>query len=493
MLLSCPLTLSQLLSQQDHLGSMTSPGCDGARVDQQWRTAVDALNRLLRSPSTRTVPAAGMMICAPTPVLSGGTAAEALKTWIVKSPGGDRLGQSRACLPGDASGTETASTASGGLLLPGNDPLSHEQFCLTLTARFSLVMVRGWDERGSPLFQYSFDPDVVAAAWQLLRDRLEGTEALADIEDQWRHYRPVEPHYKTVMQFGQALFYTATAHASRSESSSTQASNRGNWASFRTNFRVDVPSKAVFETPFNPTFSPPFNSNVSEAPDVELLQAIAHEVRTPLSTIRTLTKLILKRKDVPDGVRPWLESIDRECSEQIGRFELIFKAVELETGERSRSPMHLTATSLADVVDTCIPRWQKQASRRSLTLDVLLPQQMPQVVSDPNLLDRVLTGAIDHFSSRLPLGSHIQVKVMPAGHQLKLQLKANSDSNHKHKVQPTPSFKSIGQLLNFQPETGNLSLNLSATKNLFQALGGKLIVRNRPQQGEVLTIFLPLN
>jgi len=30
------------------------------------------------------------------------------------------------------------------------------------------------------------------------------------------------------------------------------------------------------------------------------------------------------------------------------------------------------------------------------------------------------------------------------------------------------------------------------TKNLFNALGGKLIVRQRPQQGEVLTIFLPL-
>jgi signal transduction histidine kinase len=44
----------------------------------------------------------------------------------------------------------------------------------------------------------------------------------------------------------------------------------------------------------------------------------------------------------------------------------------------------------------------------------------------------------------------------------------------------------------FQPETGSLSLNLAVTKNLFQVLGGKLIVRHRPQQGEELTIFLPL-
>jgi hypothetical protein len=53
-------------------------------------------------------------------------------------------------------------------------------------------------------------------------------------------------------------------------------------------------------------------------------------------------------------------------------------------------------------------------------------------------------------------------------------------------------LKSIGQLLMFQPETGSLSLNLNVTKHLFQVLGGKLIVRQRPQEGEVMTIFLPL-
>jgi len=53
-------------------------------------------------------------------------------------------------------------------------------------------------------------------------------------------------------------------------------------------------------------------------------------------------------------------------------------------------------------------------------------------------------------------------------------------------------LRSLGQLLMFQPETGTLSLNLAVTKSLFQALGGKLIVRDRPQQGEVMTVFLPL-
>ena len=173
----------------------------------------------------------------------------------------------------------------------------------------------------------------------------------------------------------------------------------------------------------------------------------------------------------------------------------------LKTGIIQAPGTNLTATfrtaqaetielTLEQAIGHCIPRWQKQACRRGLKLEVSLPQTMPQVVSDPTMLDQVLSGAIDNFTSGLPAGSHVTVKVLLAGHQLKLQLKSEPP-NPEISVHASP-LKSIGQLLMFQPETGNLSLNLTVTKNLFQALGGKLVVRNRPHQGEELTIFLPL-
>jgi K+-sensing histidine kinase KdpD len=108
------------------------------------------------------------------------------------------------------------------------------------------------------------------------------------------------------------------------------------------------------------------------------------------------------------------------------------------------------------------------------------------------MLDRVLTGLIENFTRSLPPGSCIQVQVMTAGDQLKLQLSPQFDCQDKSYTTTPPIRKSLGQLLMFQPETGAISLNMTATKHLFQAIGGKLIVRQRPQNGEVLTIFLPL-
>ena len=62
------------------------------------------------------------------------------------------------------------------------------------------------------------------------------------------------------------------------------------------------------------------NFQVTEA---KLLEAISHEVRTPLATIRTLISSTLKKYDMDIAIRSRLIQIDNECTEQINRFGLI--------------------------------------------------------------------------------------------------------------------------------------------------------------------------
>jgi signal transduction histidine kinase len=216
-----------------------------------------------------------------------------------------------------------------------------------------------------------------------------------------------------------------------------------------------------------------------------LLQALTHEIRTPLTAIRTLARLLLRNKSLTPPMVKQLEAIDRECTEQIERMELIFRAVELETTACQERPVQLVPMSLEQVLEQSIPRWKKQAQRHNVLLDVVRPQKLPQVVSDPALLDRVLTGLMEKFIRSLSAGGQIRVEVTTAGHQLKLQF-------HTQSAHPANPFQALGQLLMFQPATGSLSLNLEVTKNLLNALGGKLIVRQRSPKGEVLTIFFPL-
>ncbi len=475
-------------------------------AEGQWRGAIAALNTLLSQGRSSQSRPAGVVLAGPTPILSHRDLVRDFASWTFASqPHHSTPRLPSQLLPGGVACPVSAFPESRILPVPNTDPTSAEPFCLVLTPEFSLVMVLGRDAAGEPRFQFSFEPDAVRQSWISLRSRVlqHNPHQIGAIAALVEQFPPIAPHYKTVMRFSQLLLQHLSQDApsdraarsvrrplrplprntveTRSQGSKVAKSNL-DWPKLRRQLHVKgVKAK-------HPSVAA--NPQPQAAPDVELLQAIAHEVRTPLTTIRTLTRLLLRRKDLDAKVTKRLETIDRECTEQIDRFDLIFRAVEIETCETARSPVQLTSTPLSQVFDCCIPRWQKQASRRNLTLDVLLPQHMPSVVSDPNLLDRVLTGAIENYTSTLPSGSHVEVQVMLAGSQIKLQLKSQTNCNGNNGV--ASQLKSLGNLLMFQPETGNLSLNLSVTKNLFQALGGKLIVRNRPHQGEVLTIFLPL-
>ncbi|MBC6421582.1 MAG: HAMP domain-containing histidine kinase [Hormoscilla sp. SP12CHS1] len=458
---------------------------DRERAERSWRGAHGALGVLLQGEGS------GIVLSGPIPWLSDPTlTGKEFATWLFTS---DTFSHSpqlppAALLAPDKDRKDACPTVIFPLL--PNDPLRTEAFCLVLTASFSLVMVLGATQTGR--FQFSFDPDVVKMAWNELRSRVFLTgnaEQRYQLDTYYQQFSPRAPDYKTVMQFCQLILnYLPQDHqfvqqscreaTQRTVSSLSTAHTPG---PLRCHTTVNCHQPPLREIPQDPGQHPK---------DVELLQAIAHEVKTPLTTIRTFTRLLLKRRDLPDKVMKIIQAIDRECTEQIDRFDLIFRAVELE---KSPAKVHLTATELSKVLDNSIPRWQKQACRRNVTLDVVLPQTMPVVVSDPTMLDQVLTGAIENFTSTLPTGSHVQVKVMPAGNQLKLQLQCQGRVSDKKTDTTKPTLKCLGQLLMFQPETGNLSLNISATKNLFQAIGGKLIVRQRPQQDWELTIFLPLN
>ncbi|NEP62108.1 MAG: HAMP domain-containing histidine kinase [Symploca sp. SIO2G7] len=424
---------------------------------------------------------------------------------------------------------QMTSTAYELPLLPG-DPLTTEQFCVVFSRSFSLVMAAGDNQNGIRAFRFSFDPKDVQKAWASLYPRLLLTSShqLSHLETLVQQFPPQTPDYRTVMQFSRLLLQnlpatpqtepidTISVPCEQLNAQSELTQFGGNTFkslhhSLKTSKQAATSTIEKQQPSLNQDKQPRWQpmvkteergakkiSNLEEAtPDVELLQALTHEIRTPLTTIRTLTKLLLKRRDLAPEVKRRLEIIDHECTEQINRMELIFRAAELETAAVKQASVNLTSMSLAQIFGQSIPRWQKQAQRRDLTLDVVVPQQLPTVVSNPNLLEQVLTGLMESFTRSLPTGSHIQLHVTPAGNQLKLQFQSQPDpsknnNSFDNNQASYSTVKSIGQLLMFQPETGSLSLNLDVTKNLFQALGGKLIVRQRPQEREVMTIFLPL-
>lgn len=525
-------TISEALMQDEALFQpQRSAAQQRLRAEREWAGAIAALNVMLHreleaeqetsnSSNKKTVgdrSTDGIILSGPGPVLGQPELQAAIANWtFTATPLWNNTWMPFRLLPTSEQARVSINPQASTVPIMPNDPLGAEQFCWVMTPALRVVMVLGETAEGIPVFLYSFDPETIERAWKALQARLmflgSSTQSslLQDIEALVAPYSPQVPDYRRVAEFGQlmlALLPEATEleEGSRRFGDRRSEDLRATGLTQSQSMPVSTDSNAMSmanghnDDPVGIHPSLEALTQNSESFDAELLQAIAHEVRTPLTTIRTLTRLLLKRKDLNPTVLKRLGAIDQECTEQIDRFNLIFRAVELEKDHNKPSPTSLAPISLADLFQQHVPRWQQLASQRHLSLDVRLPKKLPLVVTDPTMLDQVLTGLVDRITQTLPVDSHIQVSVMLAGSQLKLQFQSDMKDVEgdnpfmKGCDRPVTPLKSLGQLLMFQPETGNLSLNLAATKNLFQALGGKLIVRQRPHQGEVLTIFLPLD
>ncbi|MEM8827734.1 MAG: HAMP domain-containing sensor histidine kinase [Cyanobacteria bacterium P01_G01_bin.19] len=447
-----------------------------AKAEREWHSAIASVENLLLSQiypncATNTAGKQGLIFSAPVPLLSNTDLVSCFQSAVFTTD----VFNANALMPcGSSVSTEQELESDNGasvvkLPLIPKDPIALEPFCLILTANFGLIMLLGKDSEGIAKFHFSFCPLTIGRVWATLRSRLviANYRHLSDLDCLVENFASPEPSYRLVTSFTRQLIENLPAN-STSEAVKVSQDRTHSIAAEPKQFTPNAGVKAA-------------TSQV----EMELLQALTHEVRTPLTTIRTLTKLLLKRKqDFKPNVVKRLQTIDRECTEQIERMELIFRAAELESTNQTKQ-VELVPFSLEQVFQQSIPRWQEKAQRRNVKLEFTLPEQLPKIVSDPVMLDTVLTGLMESCTRSLPTGGHIDVKISTAGDRLKLRVLSQASNTDN-------PFKSLGQLLSFQPATGCLSLNLDVTKNIFQALGGKLTVRQRQAQGKELTIFLPL-
>ena len=504
------------------------------RAEREWQGAIAALSQLLNqqivgkmSPkerakaqkNTRSKSPKALVISGPVPLLNDSSLAphiaSQISNWTLVPQSSEQFASAFSALSPDLSDDLSSSDLSAvkrlfqktfnkqsfhTRLLPllKEDPLAQEQFVVVLTAEFSMVLVLGKDADSELRFQFSFMPEVVSSVWRMLRSRIRAVrpQQLEFIDPLVEKFAPKAPHYRIVSQFNRWMLACLPQSAN---------SNNAVLGAVRGAVQSVVHQAVQTENGHHAQQlnSPQTHEMISAASATEaaagqfsdsaLLKAMAHEIRTPLTTIRTYTRSLLKRENMDPQVIKRLKSIDRECTQQIDRFSLIFRAVELEAASQTaKSP--LSAMALHQVFQEAIPQWQQAAQRRNLSLEVGLPPELPMVASDPTMLQHVLTGLVELFTHSVSPGSHIQLHVLHAGEQLKLQFQSQADPSKPNTAPacPPPPLQSLGHLLMFQPETGGLSLNLKATKNLFHALGAKLTVRERSNQGTTWTVFLPL-
>jgi signal transduction histidine kinase len=428
---------------------------DDDSVRRQWWAALATLQDDFLLPLGAQQ---GVWLASPLPALHEPALLQQLQGWVwAPAELGDLLQAGSPLLPPGVS-TAPARAAGGFQRLPlleadGTDPL-----LLVLTPRLQVAMALLGDP-GHRRLVVRFDPPTLSAALSLLDERLQHTDP----------------------EQGQRLRQAIQALGPLQ--SDEQLAQRF-WPRLAERLAAMAPSLTLQPLVHRSTVA---DATTASGPSSELalLEALTHEVRTPLATIRTLIRSLLRRSDLPELVRQRLQQIDGECSEQIDRFGLIFLAAELQR-EPPTGDQALARTDLARLLAQLEPAWRRQLLRRSLALELACSPELPLVLSDPARLETVLGGLVDRFSRGLPAGAVVRLSLQPAGARLKLRFSASAAVL----VEPgeAAAAERVGPVLSWNPGTGSLQLSRQATQRLFHSLGGRLAER----AGNDLTVFFPV-
>lgn len=210
----------------------------------------------------------------------------------------------------------------------------------------------------------------------------------------------------------------------------------------------------------------------------QLSAGLAHELRNPLSTIRTSAEMLTKRLDGANAIA--LELAGYIASEVDRTNLLVTRFLEFARPLQLR----LSPVDLHSLLDEAILHFQKQDPARRLTIHRAYDPSLPTVQGDATLLERVFFNLIQNAADASAADGVVTVKTRALASSLEVAvIDRGSGIRPEHREQIFNPF--------FTTKASGVGLGLPIAAKIVDEHGGRLAVQSEPDQGAVFVVQLP--
>jgi len=215
-----------------------------------------------------------------------------------------------------------------------------------------------------------------------------------------------------------------------------------------------------------------------------LVAGVAHELNNPLNNMM-LTAAILKEQYDELSDEDKLEMVD----DLIGQTERSRKIVRNLLDFARESETKLEALDLAEIVDETAHLLGNQLKVKKVKLSVVVPQGVPPVHGDQQLLNEVLMNLIINALHVVAEGGEIKIVVDPEREDgfVALDVIDNGPGIPNHII-----GRIFDPFFTTKPKGTGTGLGLSVARGIVQKLGGSLTVASSPGHGATFSILLPV-
>lgn len=225
----------------------------------------------------------------------------------------------------------------------------------------------------------------------------------------------------------------------------------------------------------------------TESRRMELIGDVAHELRTPLASIRSAMEGLV------DGVLPaepeTYQGVEREA---IRLQRLVRDLEELSRAEAGQMGLDFQPVMLADLVHAVTERLALQFEDKGVTLEVDAAAHSLPVNADPGRITQVLTNLVGNALQYTPAGGTVSIRAWAEGREALVSI---HDSGIGIPREHLPHlFERFYRVDKSRSRAGGGSgIGLTIARYLVEAHGGRIWAESEgPGQGSKFTIALPL-
>lgn len=218
-----------------------------------------------------------------------------------------------------------------------------------------------------------------------------------------------------------------------------------------------------------------------------LLRAVSHDLRTPLTTIYGSSSAILDNYDSlsDDSKRKMLMGIKDDSQWIIGMVENLLSVTRIDSG---RVKLIKSPTVLEELVDSVILKFAKGYPDVKLNIDI--PDELVIIPMDPILIQQVITNMFENAVHHAVGMSEISFSVKLNGRNAIFEISDDGCGIDKERLDKIFKGYYTGQEQPTDAKRRNAGIGLSVCATIIKAHGGNISAANSPSGGAVFTFTL---
>ncbi len=223
----------------------------------------------------------------------------------------------------------------------------------------------------------------------------------------------------------------------------------------------------------------------------EFLNIVAHELKTPLTSIIALSDLMKSKKsEIPESVSAYPAIIFEEGIRLKNVVKRILTVTRFESG---KDIIHLEPVSVNTFFQSLIPELQTLNQKKKYTLQMSLPPDDIHIETDKAQISEVIINLVDNAVKYGPENQEITVQVT---HDEPDDMVIVKVSDHGQGIPPESIHRLFNKFSQLEPSLSRsqegTGLGLYICKLIVERLGGKISVESTVGTGSTFMFTLPI-